>query len=171
MSSDRIDRAVEGAALAPLTSDDRQRLARLARRAWLASNPQDASIAAFNSWRHQQTLMCVERRGLRECRSEDYAPLVAHFEAMLGHTRRAQNWTDRASTDRRRQALAKLRATLSHVHDVIENPAAYVSSIAKSRFKTTDVEHECSANQIWNLVFDLRRAAQRRRQHVEGVPF
>jgi hypothetical protein len=60
-------------------------------------------------------------------------------------------------------ALHKLHAELANASDVIKRPHDYVAKIAAARFKTSLIETDLAANQIWNLVFDIRRAAQKRR--------
>ena len=172
-----IDRATEGAALAPLSPRQRQRLAALA--SWSLKLQVEAGLASdgtdFDDWRHRQCLMVAERAGLTLCRNEDYVPLRAHFLhgagaalLMLGRDRgtrlqaRAAGLLRKAETEPRRWALAKLRREMAGVRDVIQDPEGYVAQIARCKFKTTDVG-ELSDKQLWTLMFDVRRAAQRRR--------
>jgi hypothetical protein len=67
-------------------------------------------------------------------------------------------------------ALHKLHAELASAADVIKRPHDYVAAIAAARFKTSLIETDLAANQIWNLVFDIRRAAQRRRSAQGARP-
>lgn len=167
------DRAIAGAALAPMDKEDRQSLARLARRAWEKVRPQTADHRplSFDDWRHQQCNLAVERRGLRECRREDFSFLRSHFLRMLGRETEARHWRDRGATEPKRVAIAKLKFEGERARDVIADPGSYVSAIAHSKFKTPDL-NELSERQIWTLVFDLRRGAQKKRaKHHDDVPF
>jgi len=176
---DSLARAAQGAALAPLSKEQRVRLARLGRKVFdlqrRAGMVTDA--VPYDDWRHQHCMMTVERRGLRECRNEDYQVLRAHFTEqaaaawdVLGQPRRAASMRRQAGgllvnaeTEPRQWAQHKLRHEMEEARDVIEQPERYVASIARARFKTTDFG-ELSEKQLWVLVFDIRRSAQRRRR-------
>lgn len=172
MSSQTINRCVRGASLAPLTNEQKTRLVLLARDAWLTTKPADTNDkAAFDGWRHQQCLMCCERPGLTALRQEDFLHAEAHWLRMLGKGAAADRRELRAAVEPRIMALHKLRAECQAARDVIESPMQYVACIAASKFKTKLVETDLSAKQIWTLVFDIRRAAQKRRARQPGVPF
>jgi len=156
---DAQGRAAAGAALSGLTSEQRMELARLARRAWDKLENQGTP---FDDWRHRQCLQAVERGGVRECRQEDYLPLKAHFLRLLGIEGEARRLEKRAAHEPHRVAMAKLRLEMAAVMDVIGQPAQYVASIARCKYKTTNLD-ELSERQLWTLVFDIRRAAQKRR--------
>jgi hypothetical protein len=163
-----IQNAIAGAALAPIGSSEKRELAILCRRAWeKLGRPglDECSTAgeAFDRWRHRQSMLCVERPGLRQCRHEDFNFLKAHMLRILGATRQADQSDLRAANAPRRQALAKLQAECRAAVS-ITNPMGYVRAIARSKFKTTLIESDLSANQIWQLVFSLRSAESRRRQ-------
>ena len=161
-----LDRAVSGAALAPLTNRQRQDLARLAIRAWArmidALPSSDKPKPDFDSWRHQQIVMAVERAGIRECRQEDFAQVEGHFLRLLGQSNMADRMQARAEMEPRRQALAKLRIECHAAADVIEQPEEYVSSIAERQYKTKVID-DLSPRQIWHLIFTIRSRAQKRR--------
>ena len=177
-----IDRAMEGAALAPLSAHQRQRLAALGR--WALTLREDAGLEAagtdFDAWRHRHCLMVAERSGLRTARQEDYLPLRGHFlvlasEALgaLGRPgaerllRAAQRMREKVEHEPRSVAMAKLRAEMRGARDTIGNVEGYVAQIARCKFKTTDLG-ELSEKQLWVLVFDIRRSAQRRRKVGKG---
>jgi len=168
MNSPAINNAIAGAALAPIGAEEKRELAILSRKAWeKLGRPglQECSTAgeAFDRWRHQQAMLCVERPGLRQCRHEDFGFIKAHMLRILGATRQAEQSDLRAANEPRRQALAKLRAECrAALH--IANPVAYVTAISKAKFKTVLIESDLSANQLWQLVFSLRAAESRRRQ-------
>jgi hypothetical protein len=166
-----IDRCVDGAALAPLSADQRKELALLARRAFerLYDSGTLSETTEFDSWRHHQVLMVCERNGLREARNEDFLTLQAHFLGMLGQTAMADRRRVAAQMEPRHWALAKLRHECEAASDVIDRAWDYVSSISRSRFKTAQIE-ELGEKQIWVLVFDLRRNAQHRRKKGMMAP-
>jgi hypothetical protein len=159
-----IDRCIEGAALAPINSEQKRELAILARRAFerLYDSGAISETTDFDSWRHQQAIQAVERTGLRECRQEDFAQLKGHFLRLLGQPAMANRMQARAELEPRRVALWKLRHECEAVADVIGNAEAYVCGIARARFKVGTLA-ELGEKQLWILLFDLRRNAQRRR--------
>jgi hypothetical protein len=184
--SPHIKRARQGAANAALTVEQKRRLAIAARRAWMLHG--DARLRAetepFDAWRHRHTLMCVERDGLCASTNEDYLPLMAHFSAQsanalqrLGATgasarlaSRADAMRQRAVTEPRSWAWARLERECREAQDVIAKPMAYLSSIANCKFRTGDLKG-LTDKQLWCLIFDLRRnAAARRRRHAAGRP-
>jgi hypothetical protein len=188
-----IQRAIDGAALSPLYPEQRRELVLLARRAWEHHRSQKAEVRtqhgkvdsescllspvsclltsdscllspdSFDHWRHQQCVQVVERPGLTACRQEDFAPLKAHFLRLIGQEAMANRMQARAEMEPRRVALHRLEAEYGAVRDVIDRPAEYVFSIARARYKCGDLA-ELSEKQLWTLVFDLRRNAQRRRE-------
>ena len=113
----QIDRAAEGAALGPLSREEKTRLVLLAREAYGKTRDQrpettdqrpqttdrSAERRAFDEWRRRQVLMCVERSGLRECRHEDYGYVRAHFLRLLGREGAAERAQVRAACEPRRQ--------------------------------------------------------------------
>lgn len=168
-----ITLAIEGAALAPIGSLEKRELAILSRKAWDRLGKPGLVAGgkigeAFDAWRHQQVLMCCERPGLRQSRHEDYNYIKAHMLRILGATKQAANSELRGETEPRRQALAKLRHECTAAQDVIDNPVGYVKVIAKAKFKTTLIESDLSANQIWQLIFSLRNGAGKRRRQAAG---
>jgi hypothetical protein len=107
--------------------------------------------------------MSCERPGLRQARHEDYNFIRAHMLRILGADKQADACVLRAHTEHRRQAIAKLREECRKaIH--VEQPVAYIKSIARSKFKTTMIHTDLSANQIWQLIFSLRAAEARKRK-------
>jgi hypothetical protein len=160
-----LDRCVDGAALAPLTSEQRRELALLARAAFrrLCEAGALGEAADFDDWRREQTMMCCERPGLRQSRQEDYQLIRAHFLRLVGQDSMADRAVSRGVSEPRRVAEYKLDAECQAARDVIDAPRAYVESIARARYHGARIE-ELGEKQLWVLVFDLRRNAQRRRK-------
>ena len=157
-----IQLCIDGAALAPIGSRERQELALLARQAY-----RKAMEAGFDAWRHQQVKICCERDGLREARHEDYALIKAHFLRIIGNGPAADRQMDRAQLEPRRVALHKLGEECTAAADVISNALDYAKAIGRKRYHGAALD-DLSERQIWGLVFDLRRNAQRRRKKGTG---
>jgi hypothetical protein len=153
------DKAVAGAALAPLTNEQKTGLILLARQAWETAH----QTLPFDDWRRQQVLFAVERPGLTACRNEDYLPLRAHFLRLLGRTGAAEIAAARVWEDPRRQALAKLQHECRTAQDVM--PAAWNYAAGFIRNKRNVSIDDADARTIWHAVFLVRRrAAQLRRK-------
>lgn len=164
MSDAAQERAERGAANAPFSFEQCRRIVILARRTFGRLSEKGAIPAGcgFDAWRHDQVMAAVSRSGLRACLNQDFQPLKAHFLELLGCEPAAEAARFRAATDPRRQALAALEREMGDAADVIERPREYVAAIARCRFKGQPLE-ELTARQVWGLVFDIRRNAQRRR--------
>lgn len=172
---DVIDRAIRGAAGAPLDNDQKATLCITARKAWdllgqpgYAGQPEDIPepmrltlAQAFELWRRHETGLACGHEHLTACQQRHYPELMRHFANLAGRTNQAAFWGRRGITDHRRRALAVLQREFNKVTDVIDRPADYVGKIAATRYDAplTDL----SERQLWTLLFDLRRNAQRRR--------
>jgi hypothetical protein len=179
--ADSIERAMSGASGSPLSRLQKQRICMLAERAWIAAGREhfDPAAAAANDplalsasealelWRHEEQQKACGLKHLTACSQREFPRLMAHFLGLLGRPESAW-WAERAVMDPARQARARLERTFQEVSGVIERPAEYAAAIARSKFKTTDLA-SLSARQTWTLVFDLRRAAQKRRAHGRAV--
>ena len=110
-----------GAALAPLSPLQRQRLAALAAAAFKQEYDlgRVAESTTFDDWRHQQCRLAAARAGLREAVNEDFLVLMAHFLRLLGRRRAAARCTLRAATEPRTWALARLRRECERAADVL----------------------------------------------------
>lgn len=159
-----LDRCENGAASAPLTAAQRRELVLLARRAFLRlyDAGQISETTEFDAWRHQQAKIAVERDGIRACRQEDFAQLKGYLLRLLGAERQADRMQARAEMEPRRIAEWKLDEECWKAQDVISRPHEYVFSIARARYKAGSLA-DLTVRQLWVLMFDLRRNAQRRR--------
>lgn len=159
-----IERCMNGAALEPMSRDQKRDLVLLAKRAWEKSG----SPGTFEEWRHQQVLIVTERAGLSFCRNEDFLPLQAHFLRLVGQSSMAERRVLRYETEPRRWALHKLEESIAESSDVIDRPREYVMAICRSRYKVQSLD-EVGEKQLWGLMFDLRRNAQRRRAKARAA--
>lgn len=175
---DHQARAVTGSAKAGLDKVQRQKLAVMAADAWVAQGRPGfipggdvKRMAAFDSWRHQVAIGVVGRESFRVMTQGDYAPLMAEFARRAGKEVASEYWAKRGATEPARQAAYILRREMNRVRDVIADPDRYTATIALAKFKTADLG-ELSERQLWTLVFDLRRGAQRKRKELaHAVPF
>ena len=176
---------MEGAAGGPLSREQKKRVCMLARTAWdrlgtpgwnaaeQAGVPAELRLSqreAFDLWRHNEQAQASGAAHLTCAENRLFPLLMAHFAELAGKPREEKYWAQRAAGDPQRQALFALRRALHQAKGAIEQPEAYCLAIAHSKFKTHDLE-SLSPRQLWVLVFDMRRAAQKRRGHVAGVPF
>lgn len=178
------ERCATGSANTGLDKKQRQRLAVEAADAWVACGRPyyTAEIEghregmtrteAFDFWRHTVSREKIGRESFRAMTQHDYAPMMAEFSRLAGKLVQAEYWAGRAVTEPNRQALAVLRNEMKRATPVLGNPLGYVMVIAFSKYKASDLS-DLSEKQLWTLVFDVRRAVQRKRKTAEvvDVPF
>lgn len=169
---DALDRAMDGAAMAPMTNEQKREIILLARRAYkryeAAQDSGQAVACPFEDWRRREQKIAVERDSLRASTNEDYRYLKAHFLRLCGCEVAATKLQETAAMEPRIWARKKLEKECEAAADVIDRPLEYVSAIARARFKVADLD-ALAEKQLWILVFDLRRNAQRRRKKHAGV--
>ena len=156
-----IDRAVRGSELSPLKNEQKAAICMLAREAYDKLGCRTGQD--YTEWRHEQQHAACGKASLCTATQKDYRALRGHFRALLGRTRAAFRDFVASETGDAGFVLAKLRHECKAASDVIAAPMEYVTKIARSRFKTADLS-SLSAKQLWSLVFDIRRNAQRRRK-------
>jgi hypothetical protein len=179
-----VDRCVAGGSGAPLSNEQKRAIVMLAREAWRKNgrpgfDDQPAGLSAdlalsaseaFEIWRQDEQRQAAGTSHLTCARNDQYAAFMGHFARLAGRRAGEKYWTGRVVGDAHRQAVARLRREMAKAEDAIERPAEYLSAIARCKYRTMDIE-SLSPRQITVLTFDIRRAAQKRRAHVEGVPF
>ena len=159
MSRKPVERAARGAALKPLSPAQIKDLVLLARQAYGRSG----STVDFDSWRHQQVLMAVERFGLTDARNEDYLPLRAHFLDLLGRQVEAVACRAQAAVEPRSWVMGKLRAECNAAADVLPDAFGYAAGFVLKHRKV--LIEDADDKVLWQAVFLVRRrAAQIRRQ-------
>lgn len=178
--SDAATRAVAGAALAPLTNEQKTMLVLLAKEGWEKSQKTNVehptsnverptgndATPSFDDWRRAQCMQVVERPGLTACRNEDYLPLRAHFLRLLGRKAAAEIALQRTWDDPRRQALAKLQHECEAAADVM--PAAWNYAAGFVRNKRGVSIDDADAKTVWHAVFLVRRRAGQLRKQGTG---
>lgn len=175
----RQQAAINGAAAAPLSKEQKRRICMLAERAWTAQNcpywqpEQDPEIrlartSALELWRHLEQERLLGRKHLTQCGQGDYELLMAHFARLAGDHREAAAAEARIPGDDVRRAMAVLRAELAAARTQIADPRRYAETIARSKCKAG--LDGLSAKQLWTVIFDLRRACSARKKKTATHP-
>jgi hypothetical protein len=151
-----------GAALAPLSGEQRQKLAGLAA---LAYDIADSHVA-FDDWRHSEVRRVVHRAGLRDCLNMHYLPLFAHFHELLGNSGRATKALVKAETEPRTWALHALQKEAVKAKDVMPEAMKYARGFLRNK-RGVSLD-EASDRDIWHAVFTVRRKAQALRKLKRG---
>ena len=99
----------------------------------------------------------------------DYPRLRAHYLRLLGRVDESRVWDRRALGRNLDVARAKLSQALAEAGPVLGDARAYAAAICRSKFKG-DLE-SLTSRQVWVLVFDLRRAAQKKRARMPATGF
>lgn len=168
---DRIDQAMRGADLAPLTTMQRRLLmARLVVPAWKAMRAKGLAGESLEDWRREEQFKACHKEHLRACTQEDYPRLRAHFLRLLGRVEESRQWERRSLGGNLDVARVKLRQALAEAGPVLGDARAYAAAICRSKFKTTDMD-ALTSRQVWVLVFDLRRACQKKRARMPATGF
>lgn len=116
----------------------------------------------YEGWRREETFKVTGFESLRACGQRHYPLLCAHFQRLQGNHQAADNWLVKAANNQAAMGRAKLRQTIAETRATLGDSLAYCRSICRAKFKTTDLE-TLTDKQAWTLVFDLRRAAQKKR--------
>lgn len=159
----RVGNAVDGAARLPLT--DRQKgylMANYVLPAYMKAKAAGLAGADFDEWRREEVFKACGKPGLTKAWNNDFNLIEAHFLRVMGRDAAAAEKMERHTKESWRQAAHVLQAEMERCGDVIERPADYCREIARDKFKRTD-SRDLTGEQLWYIVFDLRRAAQARR--------
>jgi hypothetical protein len=143
-----------GAALAPLSPEQRQKLAAMARFAYEEVGPDQT----FDDWRHDQVRQEVGKGGLTECCNADYNPLKARFLAISGNVVGSMKATIKAETEPRQWAMSALRKACANVKDIMPEAMQYARGFVRN--KRGVALEDADDRTIWHAVFTVRRKAQ-----------
>lgn len=155
-------RAQDGAALAPLSREQKTRLVLLMKTAWEKLSPGED----FETWRVAECLGVCGRR-LSTARNEDFLPIRAHFANLLGRSGQAFNDLMRSQDEPRTQAIHRLQVECGKAATVMPSAMNYVRGMLKN--KGTSLE-DASPNQLWHAIFTLRRKVQLERKKHKAQP-
>lgn len=161
------DAAIAGARESQLTAEQRQRLARCARRAYDCQAELGLTgEAAFDAWRHEVVREATGRAGLRELTQREYGPVMARLIELAGGSPSRREWhaaakpLHRDDADRARHALKDECDALAESFGGAAQADAYATSLL-SRIHRTDWM-SATARQLWQVLFTLRNRARAR---------
>lgn len=165
------EKAIQGAAMAPLSKDQKKSLVLLARRAFNVSQKSTfdnhQSAISFDSWRHSQQLQAVERSSLCTCTNEDFLFLKAHYLRILGEEEKAGAVRVKASVEPRIWALARLQQECEAVKEYFPGAYNYASGFLRNARKI-DIDH-ASEKQIWHAIYIVRRRSAQLRRSASAI--
>lgn len=132
----------------PLSNTQKAKLSIAFRQAWAL----EGGYGDADAYRHAAVLAATGKLGLTACTQDDYRKLCAKAAELIGEDGEAveHHLADQSTPER--IALHKLREALREKG----KPEAYAAAIARSRFKCS--LEECSAKQLWWLVYSIRNA-------------
>lgn len=159
------DRAIEGARSAPLTAEQRRRLAIAARRAYETQ----AAVGivegeTFDEWRHACVRDATGRAGLTALTQRDYGPMMARLIELAGGSPRRRDWiaaakpARRDDADRARRALKDECAAWAEVFGGAAQADAYATALLAMIHKTDWAG--ATARQLWQVLFTIRNRAR-----------
>lgn len=156
------ERAQRGAAMAPLSREQKMHLVLAAKEAHAVAGGGEN----FDAWRAEQAYRAVGRR-ISTARNEDYLPLRAHFRNLAGDSGRAFRDHMRSHDEPRAQALHRLRIECQAAADVLPGAEAYVRGMLRNKGTSLD---DASPKQLWHAIFTLRRKCQLERKKARPLP-
>ena len=154
-----VEGRTEGAARKGLSGKQISALIGLARTAFDQEFP--ATEDSFDTWRHKQCQMCVERGGFRECHNEDYLPLKRWFLELAGRLDEAKIAGARAEIEPKTWALHKLQEACGAVADVMPYAWSYALGILKNRGMD---EETADDKALWKALYTVKRRAEQLRR-------
>ena len=161
-------RAMNGAALAPLNNRQKAAICILARRAFehLAESGSLGDAAEPENWRHEQQYLAVGKTHLTDCRNADYLAIKARFQDLAGNPVAAFRTHLRAANEPRSWALIKLRKECAAAADVLPRAWDYAAGFLLNK-RGLAIE-DCSERDLWHAVFLIRRRAVQLRKKARG---
>lgn len=145
--------------MTPLSNLQKREISIAARRAYLvwpdreayeAINSEMSATACFEAWRHVEAGKACGVQSLRACTQAHYGRLLAHFQALAGHTAQADYTRARDADNDRRIARYKLAQALRE-RGLAEG---YAAAICVRQYRCG--LGEATAKQLWCLVYTVR---------------
>lgn len=161
-------KAVRGAALAPLSNEQKKTIILLAKRAYSRLQVSSVSLhPSFDDWRRSEQKLAVERGSLTLCTNEDFLFLKAHFLSLLGQKDTAGTLRVRAGCEPRIWALNRLERECDDAADVLPRARDYAAGFLRNaRGVTLD---QASEKQLWHAIYIIRRRASQLRRKLCSV--
>ncbi|MGJ8674026.1 hypothetical protein [Rubritalea sp.] len=154
----------------PLTPKQKSVLAQLAKTAFdheykygLVDAPGDTKAKQLTNWRHAQQSEAVGKSSLTKCKQQDFLPLRAHFNSILGLDDKAFNdhlkslpANDNADkTDTKEERERKIHLIKQTLAQQTKYTLGYVIAIAKTQYKQSNLDN-CTTEQLHNLWITLK---------------
>jgi len=160
-------KAIAGAAMAPLSNEQKKELVLLAKRAYeFRRQSSEVRGQTLEEWRHTEQKLAVERGSLTVCTNEDFLFLKAHFLSLLGKKELASQVRVKAATEPHAWAMARFERECKAAADVLPQARDYAAGFLRNaRGVTLD---QASEKQIWHAVFIIRRRASQLRRKIEA---
>ena len=161
---DTTQRTIDGAAAAPLSNEQKQRLARVARRAFDAQVAIGLADGDFDTWRHAAVWEHLHLAGLRNVTQRGYGTLMRRFLELAGIPCPSRGPASRSpDADDIRRARHALETTLTDQAEAFggrDGAASYAYSLFVKIHKTT--LDRANARQIWQVMFTIKNRASRK---------
>lgn len=139
----------------PLSKKQKAQLAQLARQAFSKLDkygaldaPGDTDSARFASWRHAQQAEACGQPSLTRCTQDDYLPLRAHFNGLLGRDDKAFTdilksgpENDHADPTDTPEARGQLIHLINQEIDGTKYHPGYVLAIARNKFRKSHLKN------------------------------
>lgn len=135
----------------PLSNQQKAALALLAKEAYAAQGGDAMLGMTEREFRHEEVAKACGKGGLTECSQDDYNPIKARFLDLKGESGRALN----AHLAHQTEDVSVARFKLQEALKLAGKGEAYAAAIARHRFKCA--LEQCSAKQLWQLVFTLNK--------------
>jgi len=152
----------EGAAMAPLSNAQKQKLAAMAHYAWMEVAPDQD----FDDWRHDEVKAIVGKGGFRECVNADYNPLKARWLDLVGNATGEFKASFKSISEPRSWALFSLHKETKLAEDVMPRAMDYARGMIRN-IAGINLD-DATDKQIWRAVYAVRRKAQKLRREKRG---
>ena len=146
----------------PLSNTQKAKLAILARKAARAMHLTFVNDTQYQMWRHEQQTKACGKHSLTLCSQDDFNPLVAHFLDLAGESGEAMNRLLKHGVEEKEVAFHKL----TEACDQAGLPMAYAATVSRNKFKVG--LNDCTAKQLWQLVFTIKRRSGAKKKTKEA---
>ncbi len=157
-------RAMQGAEMAPLTTEQKKRLILLERTAF---NRARGTATDFEAWRRVEQFKACGKAYLTASVNGDYKKLRAHFLLLAGYSRAAAREYIAAQSEPRQWAMAKLQQECRAAADVLPAAMSYARGFLMNK-RGLDLD-DCPAKDLWHAVYLIRRRAHQLRRKRKAV--
>ncbi len=149
-----------------LSNEQKARLCMLSRQAFAVVHGRDpATTAEADAFRHAEVEKATGKHGLTLCVQGDYKTIEAWLLDLAGMSGAAFEAQLAQGTEAKRLALYKLDEACK----AAEKTLAYAAAICRSKHKCA--LGDATSNQIWKLVFEMKKRAVKQPKTTAEEPF